>query len=572
MKSCIKTGILLLVVLSVVLTVQASAGWKPRVVLGPGEGPAHAEEAYHQTWHRTLSADTLYILTGFYYVDSLYSLTIPEGTVVLGDTTATLVIMRGAEIHATGSAEWPIVFASKKDPGDRNPGDWGGVIILGEAPCNKVNEVIEGGLVEGYYGGNDPDDDSGEFYYVRIEYPGHRIVEGNEVNGLTQGGVGRNTEIHHIQVSYSNDDSYEWFGGNDDQDYLVVLGGLDDVFDTDFGHSGRHQFAFCVRDPLWSDGEGQSNGFESDNDGDGTTDVPRTAPVFANCTIVGPQRTNVYVDSLPPGHAFEYSAVIRRCSQHKIHNSVIMGFPWGLSIRNTCCQNDALTDILNFHYTSIQATQLAPGSSSVHDEGRWTGVTAWYDAEPGSNPLHSQPRMPDDVGLTDMSDLNDPDPIPLPTSELVTVPANWAHPDVNTYFQQVTYRGAFDPSRGMESQWTAGWTNFDPQNTDYDPDAVGVNEVVATSHRLSQNEPNPFNPVTKIAYAADQGGPATIEITNLAGRVVKTFDLGELAPGTEGSVVWNGTDDAGQECASGVYFYRISTPSFSEARKMVMLK
>jgi hypothetical protein len=578
MKSCIKTAVLLLVVLSVVLTVQASAGWKPRVVLGPGEGPAHQEEPYHQSWHRTLSPDTLYVLTGFYYVDSLYSITIPAGTVVMGDTTATLVIQRGAQIHATGTQERPVVFTSKKDPGQRNPGDWGGVIILGEAPVNRVEPVIEGGLVEGHFGGSDPDDDSGEFYYCRIEFPGHRIEEGNEVNGLTMGGVGRETEIHHVQVSYSNDDSFEWFGGNDDQDYLVVLGGLDDVFDTDYGHTGRHQFCFAVRDPLWSDLEGESNGFESDSWKPPALTPPITAPVFANCTIVGPERTNAIVGNLPNPNAWEYGAVIRRAARNKLHNSVIMGFPWGLSIRDQLTHEAAVADEMNFHYTSIQASALAPGSTTVHEQSRWPGTTtppgvdAWFAAEPGANAIHSQPRMPDDVGLTDMSDLNNPNPIPLATSELVTVPANWAHPDVSTYFQQVTYRGAFDPGRGMESQWTAGWTNFDPQNTDYDPDAVGVEETVATSRSLSQNVPNPFNPVTKIAYAVEQGGPATIEITNVAGRLVKTFHLGELNAGAEGSVVWDGMDDAGEQCASGVYLYRISTPHEADTRRMVMLK
>jgi len=571
MKSCIKTCLLAVLIVGVVLASQASAGWKPQVVLGPGTGPDHVAEPFYQQWNRTLSADTLYILTGFYYVDSTYSLTIPEGTVCMGDTGATLVIQRGAEIHARGTVERPIVFTSMKDPGDREAGDWGGVVILGEAPVNQVNPVIEGGLLDGYYGGNVPDDDSGEFYYCRIEWPGYRIQEGNEVNGLTMGGVGTGTEIHHVQVSYSNDDSFEWFGGGCDMDYLVAYGGLDDVFDTDFGHSGRHQFCFALRDPDYFDDAGQANGYESDNMGSANPVVPRTQPTFANCTIVGPEYNDGMVGNLPPGHTFEYSAVLRRCTQHKIHNSVIMGFPYGLSVRDGCTSADALTDTLNVHYTSIQAT-LRPGTStSVHDEGRWAGVTAWFNAEPGNNATHSQPRNPSTVGLTNMANFNDPDPTPTGTSELVTVPANWLHSDVSTYFQQVSYRGAFEPGKTMDEQWTAGWTNFDPQNTDYDPVAAGVDEVV-TRPVAARNYPNPFNPVTNIAYSVREAGPVTIDVLNVAGKVVRTLLDTDVQANTEGTVVWNGRDDHGTECASGVYFYRVKTDKGSETRKMVMLK
>ncbi|MBD3347925.1 MAG: T9SS type A sorting domain-containing protein [Candidatus Eisenbacteria bacterium] len=578
MKSFIRISILALVLVSTVFAGQALAGWKPQVVLGPGIG-SPAQTPYHQTWNRTLSADTLYVLTGFYYVDSTYSITIPEGTTVLGDTASVLCIQRGAQIHATGSAERPIVFAPLKDPGNRNPGDWGGVIILGEAPCNRVEPVIEGGLIEGHFGGNDPADDSGEFYYCRIEYPGYRIEEGNEVNGLTMGGVGSETEIHHVQVSYSNDDSFEWFGGvqgggrgpEDTGNYLVALGGIDDVFDTDFGHQGCHQFCFHIRDPLWSDLEGQANGFESDSYKPAATTPPVTDPTFASCTIVGPERTDD--TTLPPVHAFEYAACIRRCSLQSLFNSVIMGFPYGLTIRDGCTQTGAINDDMNFHYTSIQASQRPSGSTSVHDEGRWAGVTAWFDAEPGNNPLHSQPRLPSSVGLTDMSDLNDPDPTPLVTSELVTTPANWAHSEcVDCNFEQVSYRGAFAPGLTMDEQWTAGWTEFDPQNAVYDEPETGADDAVASGKVSSQNYPNPFNPVTNIAYSVQQAGPVTIEVYNISGKLVKTLLSEELTAGASGTVVWDGTDEHGQKCASGVYFARVSTPDLTQSHKMVMLK
>jgi hypothetical protein len=162
MKAFAKTGILLLLILAIATT--ASAGWKPEVVIGPGLDSGRTP--YHQDWHRSLSADTLYTLTGLYYVDSLATLTIEPGTVVRADTAATLIVARGAKIHASGTPDRPIVFTSLKDPGYREPGDWGGVIILGEAPVNKVEPLIEGGIIEGHVRRRHSDDSSGVITYA----------------------------------------------------------------------------------------------------------------------------------------------------------------------------------------------------------------------------------------------------------------------------------------------------------------------------------------------------------------------------------------------------------------------
>jgi hypothetical protein len=499
----------------------------------------------------------------------------------MGDTAATLVVQRGAQIHAQGTQEQPIVFTSMKEPGMRDAGDWGGVIILGEAPVNRVNPVIEGGLLDGYFGGNDPLDDSGEFTYCRIEFPGHRIVEGNEVNGLTMGGVGSESEIHHVQVSYSNDDCFEWFGGNhgnqsgrtDNGNYLVALSGLDDVFDCDYGHSGDHQFAFSLRDPEYSDLEGTANGFECDSYKPSGLTPPITDPTFSNVTMCGPMRDNSWVGNLPPGHAFGFGGVVRRAARTSVFNSVIMGYPYGLSIRDQECIDACGGDELNFHYVSLQATDTPDTVTSVHEVSRWSGVTDWFDAEDGNVAAHSLPRMPDDIGLEDMSDLNNPDPRPTLTSELVTTPANWTHPEVagTRGFTPTTYRGAFAPTIPLEEQWMAGWTNFDPQWTDYNPDMVGVDDAVA-ERPISQNYPNPFNPVTKIAYSVPQTGPVSIRVYNAAGKVVRTLLDTELEAGTTGTVTWDGRSDAGDGCASGVYFYTIQTAAGSDTHKMVMMK
>jgi len=540
----------------------------PEVILGPGLNSGRTE--FNQNYNRVLSSDTAYVLTGIYYVDSTHSLTIPAGTVIFGDTAATLVISRGAKIYAQGTAGNPVVFTSNKAPGSRQPGDWGGVIILGAAPLNKVNPSIEGGIIGGSYGGTDPDDNSGVFAYVRIEYPGYRFQINNEVNGLTMGGVGRGTELHHVQVSYSFDDSYEWFGGTVNASHLIAFGGTDDDFDSDFGWTGRVQYAFGLRDENVWDANGESNGFESDNDGSSTsTDQPWTEPIFSNVTLVGPARTDAMVGNLPIGNKFQYSAVIRRSSRLKIFNSVITGYPWGLSIRDVNTIAAASSDTLQIRNLSLTADLQPSGSGSVHDEGRWAGVTAWFNTA-GYDNSSSVIRFPIAVGLTNMENLNAPNPVPAPGSELIGS-ADFSSEYLASGFDVTTYRGAFDPGKTLGQQWTAGWTNFNPQNTDYNASSsttdieIVLSEVPA-SFTLEQNYPNPFNPSTTIRFSLPVRDIITLKVYNVLGQEVATLLNGELLAGR-----YEATFNA-SALASGMYIYRLQGQSFSQTMKMMLVK
>src|SRR6185295_5852462 len=168
-------------------------------------------------------------------------LTIEAGTVIFGDkvTKGALIVSRGAKIHAVGTATNPIVFTSTAPKGFRNYGDWGGVVILGKAQNNQSNDQLIEGISaatgdNGKHGlgtataGTTENDNSGEFQYVRIEFAGIALSTDNELNGLTMGSVGSATKIDHIQVSYSGDDSYEWFGGTVNTSYLIAYRGWDD--------------------------------------------------------------------------------------------------------------------------------------------------------------------------------------------------------------------------------------------------------------------------------------------------------------------------------------------------------
>jgi len=561
MKKCI----LLLLVATLFTAGPTFAYPKPNVVIGPGLNSGRTP--YHQDWNRTLSADTLYTLTGLYYVDSLYSITIPAGTVIEGDTAATLIVKRGARIYAKGLPHSPIVFTSRKAPGSRNTGDWGGVILLGRAPVNKVEPLIEGGIIGGSYGGSDPNDTTGVFRYVRIEYCGYRFQLNNEVNGLTMGGVGAGTELHHVQVSYSFDDSYEWFGGTVNASYLVAFGGTDDEFDTDFGFSGHVQFAFGLRDPYFWDPTGESNGFESDNDASATsTDNPHTSAQFVNTTLIGPYLSATI--GPPVGHRFQYGMVLRRSTQLSVYNSIVGGYPWGISLRDNYTKEFARDSVLQVQRVCMTAPLVPTGSTHIHDETRWPaadaripGVLAWFNRTNYRNWLPTTRHL-SAVGIN-MTDINNPDPVPALGSEPDGT-ADFSNPRL-AWCQSVSYRGAFQPGVPFNKQWTAEWTNFNPQWTDYNPVQTGADETPRATG-LGQNYPNPFNPSTIIRFNLRTAGHVTLKVYDAAGAHVATLVDRAVDAGSH-FVSFNATN-----LASGVYFYRLETAGFSETRKMIVLR
>ncbi|MFA5834340.1 MAG: T9SS type A sorting domain-containing protein [Bacteroidota bacterium] len=551
-------------------TVRPIISQRPTKVIGAGLTAA-AKSPFNLTSGKsiTLYRDTAYVLTGFYYVDSLATINIQAGAVILGDsaTNGTLIIRRGGSIFAEGTKNEPIVFTSSKEPGKRKRGDWGGVVILGNAPTNKpVTTKIEGIDVGGEYGGDNPNDNSGVFRYVRIEFPGVVISLNNEINGLTMGGVGKATKIEYVQVSNSNDDSFEWFGGTVDAKYLVALNGTDDDFDTDFGYSGNVQFAFGKRDGNLWDANGQSNGFESDNDATPTTQAPLTAPVFSNITLVGPQSDTTV--ALPAGQKFEYGAVIRRNTRLSVHNTIILGYPFGLSIRNDSTASYAQQGLLQLRNISLQARTNVLNTASVaaglnFNFGTFFGTSGW-------NNLSSSARQPSAIALVDAFNV-DPtkiDPRPTTGSEAVTAGTSYSSTQVaKPFFTQVSYRGAFDPATPRNAQWDAGWTNYNPNSVNYITSVKvksGINAPAVYS--LDQNYPNPFNPSTTINYVLPMSGNVTLKVYNLIGQEVAT-----LVNDYQQAGGYNVKFDA-SKLSSGVYFYSLNAGNYTQVKKMMLLK
>lgn len=418
--------------------------------------------------HPVLTKNKVYLLQGFVYVDSMASLTIPAGTLIIGETSSqgSLIINRGGKIFANGTAEEPIVFTSQQPAGSRGRGDWGGIVICGKAANNKGQFIVEGniGSVAGYNGTTaiqDDNDNSGIMRYVRIEFPGIAYTPNNEINGLTLAAVGAGTVIEHIQVSYCGDDSYEFFGGTVNCKYLIAYKAWDDDFDTDFGYTGKIQFGVVYRDPNLAD-VSKSEAFETDNDGSGSTATPKTEPVFSNMTAIGPKRASTDVAGTNFNDLFFYGIHHRRATRHNLFNSVITGFDEGGILFDG---TTVLGDTSNFQYKN----------------NTWAGHTTWVGVTAGNvadyvNYLtvrnNESLTEPNDVLLKAPFNQTSPVLVPQAGSPLLGS-ADFTDTKLSDpFFTQVTYRGAFS-GNGAE-RWDIGWANYDPQAISYGSAAANL--------------------------------------------------------------------------------------------------
>ena len=432
---------------------------------------------------QTLKADSTYNLNGVVYVVDGATLTVEPGVVVKGDkwSKGTLVVERGGKLIAEGTKEKPIVFTSAQAKGSRKPGDWGGIILLGKAPNNQGEQSIEGG-VRSKHGGSDANDNSGVLKYVRVEFAGIEYTQDNEINGITFGSVGAGTTVDYVQVSHSGDDSFEWFGGTVNATHLIAFRGWDDDFDTDNGFSGKVQFALGVRDPQVGD-KSASNGFESDNDASGSNKTPRTSVVFANVSLFGPVAnpagyTNQADQGGSPsgGARFQAGLHLRRNTQLSIFNSLIAAYPIGLIIENdksSATQTGATNGDLN-----VASCVVAGTVKPFQDKQYWTNDTLYSPnaADSSFTPGYFRTATLANRLFTSLTDLklsanplsNLASPLAFPQSDSpLASGAAWTSSKVASGFEKVAYIGAFGPSETASGSWASGWTNFDPQNTDY---------------------------------------------------------------------------------------------------------
>jgi len=410
--------------------------------------------------------DSVYILKGQINVSG--TVNIAAGTVIKGDklTKGCLIVVPGGKINAVGTAALPIVFTSGMAAGLRAAGDWGGLVLVGKAPVNQSTAVVEGLSREVAYGTTaiptrDAADNSGKLQYVRIEFAGIPLQPDKEINGLTMCAVGSGTTIDHVQVSYCGDDSFEWFGGTVNAKYLIAYLGLDDEFDTDYGFTGKVQFGLGVRNPRVAD-VSTSNGFESDNDGSGSTASPQTAPVFSNISLIGPYKTTTTSNV---SAMFGAGMHIRRNSSLSVFNSVFAGWNTGLLLDATATYANATAGNLAIQNCALIGMKV----KSVNG----AGITEQQALDFFNTASFNNKIIADNATAkisNSFFDASKAGVLAIPTSFIPEAESAllsggiFTHTKLSgSFFTPTTYIGAVGTT-----DWTKeAWVNFDPQNTVY---------------------------------------------------------------------------------------------------------
>ncbi|NUP06797.1 MAG: T9SS C-terminal target domain-containing protein [Polyangiaceae bacterium] len=403
-----------------------------------GGAPTEEQTLEGELGSMTLTKDTKWTLKGVVSVPDGATLTIEAGTTIVGDkaTLGTLVVQRGGKIDAQGTKDAPIVFTSALPAGEREEGDWGGVVLLGRAPINEAGGEAE---VEGFqdpqlFGGDDANDSSGTLKYVRIEFGGIEIADGNEINGLTLGGVGKGTTIDFVQVKNTLDDCFEFFGGTVNASHLVCFRNGDDGFDFDSGYVGSLQFLFLAQDPSIAD---DANGLECDNDADDPTVTPVTNPKISNITLCGQNGDQ-------PKQ--QYGFLFRRGFKATITNALVTGFEAGVDFRDVPPTDVDVTHsvIVGNTVENVAYVEDAPASDdglpTEDDDGMFDEI-AWFTDGEGNTT-----DGPDMAGCFAAT----PDGAPASTIAGGT-------PVGDGVDASATYVGAF---KDASDKWMDGWTDF----------------------------------------------------------------------------------------------------------------
>jgi len=442
-----------------------------------------------------LDEDTTWVCTNIYQLDGLVFvagdrddvpvLTIEAGTLVRGVEgdvdegiqPGALIVTRRGRIDARGTPEQPIVMTADAEVGSREPGGWGGLVMLGRATNNIGETEVEGlagslgdlglhgydvalatgdaGMPDAGADGDveDPEWDCGSLTYVRIEFAGFQVTGGDELNGLTLGSCGRGTTIDHVHVHLGQDDGVELFGGTVDLSHVIITGHGDDGLDVDLGYQGRVQFLVIQQHPEITGG----SAFEWNNQTD-LSDVaePRTRPILYNATIVGKNTT----ESNRGLH-------LRQGVQAYVRNAIVMGFGAGaVDVDGQATAAGALAGDLSVDHTVFRGVGavLFPSDDNDDPDGAGalpalieedyflkTGIYAGEANAPDDN-------VEEDPMLTMPFDIDAPDWTPMDGSPAETTGETPMDPDgLSDFFDdEATYLGAIDPDG---DDWTA-WTEY----------------------------------------------------------------------------------------------------------------
>jgi hypothetical protein len=384
------------------------------------------------TTNVTLAAGAEYVLSGRVRigVDNATSatLTVQPGVTIYGKSGADfLVVTRGSKIVAEGTAANPITMTSVQDVigSPTAAGQWGGLVLLGNAPSNKCADVNNCGLAAegdaGPYGGPNAADSSGSLNYVVVKHAGYEVIPDNELNGITFAGVGSGTKCSNIQVHQNVDDGVEFFGGSVSCKNVVLTSNGDDSVDWADGWSGKLQFVLVKHA---ADNAKANRGIEGDNDASNFTATPVSNPTIANMTIIG----NTF-----DGTDDSEGVLLRAGTNAQLANFVITG-PTGMG---ECLEIESAPSLALAAAGSLTMTNSVIACPTEAVKGTVaTGVTteAWFLNQTANKLAATQSDVLKGIFTIDAT----------PAKDMKTVDA---------FFDTVNFVGAVSES----NNWTAGW-------------------------------------------------------------------------------------------------------------------
>ncbi len=469
------------------------------------------------------TADNVYILEGFVFVNDGQTLTIEAGTVIKGKpgqeaNASALIIAKGGKIMANGTAAEPIIFTSEADDlagsvPDQANGQWGGVIVLGKgatsnSTAEKAIEGIPTSETRGLYG-SDPaieDDNSGVMKYVSIRHGGTDIGEGNEINGLTLGAVGSATTFSYIEIAANKDDGVEFFGGAPKCDHIVVAWVGDDSFDYDEGFSGKLQFLAAIQSTDAGDRLGEHDGGPSSNQ----LGMPYSHPVFSNVTYVGRGAA-----------AGKRVVTFRDNAGGEYHNSIFAEQAKGIDIEYR--EDGGGSSLGQCSYSQWADEGILKVENNIFQhiaDGTRAGIFKVESPKDDNDiPLFTVPAAAStafaDYFATagnEASDVGVDATNPTASGNILGA----VFTDMDAWFTPVGFKGAFKPNENWASGWSLSLGEVVPKVNNY----TGLDEQGVFEAKVNVF-PNPAVDLITVVFENPNGLAHSFTLVDMAGRTVR---------------------------------------------------
>lgn len=330
-----------------------------------------------------------YLLQGNVYVTNNASLTIEPGTVIIGDfeSKGTLIITKGATIIADGLETDPIVFTSNRSL--KKAGDWGGIIILSDAPINKFGGVSSVNPANSYlnpiltsFGGINSNSNSGILRYVRIEFAGAKLINGGgNLNSLLLAGVGNKTILENLMISYSGGDSFEIYGGEVNLNQMISFKSSNDDYRFNYGTQSRITNSLAIRSSFLSSKFGSRcldiASYDKKEEVDFTK--KQTLVVATNLTLVN-NSENINAD-IEAGLVKE-AIYVSENSSLQCRKTVVSGFKIAVLLDSKIQINNENLNKIKFeamYFNNCKGNIFTVDNANNEDLESWYGQSAFFN-------------------------------------------------------------------------------------------------------------------------------------------------------------------------------------------------